>query len=102
MVAGLFYLVPYVSLVSAQPPHQPGRLSAAPWPRLTPSSFDGAAMSRFTNDNVDYVTDGRGDTEKAQLMRLEEVVRRIEALQKELAILEEARMALRKSLKQEP
>ncbi len=59
-------------------------------------------MSRFTNDNVDYVTDGLGDTEKAQLMRLDEVVRRIDALQKELAILEQARMALRKSLKQEP
>ncbi len=59
-------------------------------------------MAVVNIDNVDYVTDGLGDTEKAQLMRLEEVVRRIEALQKELAILEEARMALRKSLKQEP
>ncbi len=58
-------------------------------------------MAVVNIDNVDYVTDGLGDAEKAQLKRLDEVVCRIDALEKELAILEEARIALGKSLKQE-
>ncbi len=57
-------------------------------------------MARFTNDNVELDPDTLSDAEKAQLKRLDEVVRRIDALQKELAILEEARIALGKGLKQ--
>lgn len=56
-------------------------------------------MAHFTNDNVELNPDALSDTEKAQLKRLDEVVRRINALQKELAILEEARVALGKGLK---
>ncbi len=58
-------------------------------------------MARFTNDNVELDPDTLSDAEKAQLKRLDEVVCRIDALEKELAILEEARIALGKSLKQE-
>ncbi len=58
------------------------------------------AMSRFTNDNVELNPDALSDAEKARLKRLDEVVRRIDALKKELAILEEARLALSKGLKQ--
>ena len=57
-------------------------------------------MARFTNDNVELDPDTLSDAEKARLKRLDEVVRRIDALQKELAILEEARLALGKGLKQ--
>ncbi len=57
-------------------------------------------MARFTNDNVELDPDALSDAEKAQLKRLDEVVRRIDALQRELAILEEARIALGKGLKQ--
>ncbi len=57
-------------------------------------------MARFTNDNVELDPDALSDAEKAQLKRLDEVVRRIDALQRELAILEEARLALGKGLKQ--
>ena len=57
-------------------------------------------MAHFTNDNVELDPDALSDAEKAQLKRLDEVVRRIDALQRELAILEEARIALGKGLKQ--
>jgi hypothetical protein len=57
-------------------------------------------MARFTNDNVELDPDALSDAEKAQLKRLDEVVRRIDALQRELAILEEARIALSKGLQQ--
>ncbi len=56
-------------------------------------------MARFTNDNVELDPDTLSDAEKAQLKRLDDVVRRIDALQRELAILEEARLALSKGLK---
>ena len=38
-------------------------------------------MARFTNDNVELDPDALSDAEKAQLKRLDEVVRRIDALQ---------------------
>lgn len=56
-------------------------------------------MARLTNDNAELDPDALSDAGKAQLKRLEEVVRRIAALQKELAMLEEARSALAQSLK---
>ncbi len=43
-------------------------------------------MARFTNDNVELDPDALSDAEKAQLKRLDEVVRRIEAWQKEFAL----------------
>lgn len=58
-------------------------------------------MARLTIDNIEVDPDALSDAGKAQLKRLEEVVRRIAALQKELAMLEEARSALAQSLKQE-
>ncbi len=60
----------------------------------------GPALARFTNDNDELDPEALSDAEKAQLKRLDEVVRRIDALQRELAILEEARIALGKGLKQ--
>lgn len=57
-------------------------------------------MARFTNDNVELDPDALSDAETARLKRLDEVVRRIDALQRELAILEEARIALGKGLQQ--
>ncbi len=56
-------------------------------------------MARLTIDNIEGDPDALSDAGKAQLKRLEEVVRRIAALQKELAMLEEARSALAQSLK---
>lgn len=59
----------------------------------------GHVVARLTIDNIEGDPDALSDAGKAQLKRLEEVVRRIAALQKELAMLEEARSALAQSLK---
>ncbi len=55
-------------------------------------------MAGFTIDNAELYP----DPEMAQLELLDEVDRRIEALQRQLAILEEACIAFGKSLKQDP
>jgi hypothetical protein len=57
--------------------------------------------SIITIDGEDYAIDELSDRGKAQIKRLEVVVRRIEDLQKELAVLQVARMGFRNALKQE-
>lgn len=55
----------------------------------------------ITIDGEDYAIDALSDRGKAQIKRLEVVVRRIEELQKELAVLQAARTGFRNALKQE-